>query len=184
MPLVIGVSALGTNLDSISSVHASVTVPVNPQTKDVVIEIEVEVPDSTDWREIESVHPAGSAGARPEIESEIAASKVPVSAVGDRNAVIRSIKAESLTYFTRGKCRPIDRSMMAVLSVNSISFRFPPRDHSIRRRCARTLTKAARVINPRHFSVAQCAIEHFDLINESVEITRVAGIERANHKWD
>ena len=102
MPQAVGVSTGSTDLNRIRSITASATIPVNPQTKSIV-EIELQISDVSDWRELEGVHPRGTSGARPEIEGELPGAEVPVRAIRDRDSIVRAIETKCIANFARPK---------------------------------------------------------------------------------
>src|ERR1700736_4235226 len=95
VPLTIGILAGCAYVDRVGAGITAIAVPENDQA-DSLVKVEVEVLLQGDWRKIKSIHPsrAATATACPEIEREFAGPKVPVSAIGYRDAIICAIEVK------------------------------------------------------------------------------------------
>src|SRR6266404_352766 len=165
VPLAIRVAASCADLNGVGSIHAAAAIPVNPQAKAAIIEIEVEVSRVGIGLERKRVHPVrggvsvallapsavgpfqdrGFVGPCPEIESELTGPEVPVGARRNRDTIILAIEVKRVTDLAGGKSGIVQRCIVMSLNISGIIVARPPGDHIIGWRDTRTFTVTAGV---------------------------------------
>ncbi len=107
----------------------------------------------------------------PQVNREIAGPKCPRWTIGHLYELVRSVKVKCLPHFAGTKCDAVlQRSIIAALNLVGIAIARPPSDHVTRRRYARALTGAARVVDFLNFSPTKRAVKDLYFIDQPVKL--------------